>query len=132
MGTECQIAKRGCEESKPTDAVREFVERYEKRIAELEAELQAREDYPGGFIPHAELIARIGELEAESERWRRKSEMLEEYIEGPQGWRASCDELISLVRDMRTVIAVHEGDGDYESGKHFDKRMRELGIEVGA
>ena len=39
-------------------------------------------------------------------------------------------ELEQLVRDMRTVIAVHEGDDDYESGRHFDKRMAELGIGV--
>jgi len=43
-------------------------------------------------------------------------------------WRIA--ELESLVRDMRTVIAVHEGDYGYEAGKHFDKRMHALGIEV--
>ena len=39
-------------------------------------------------------------------------------------------ELEQLVRDMRSIIAIHEGDEDYSSGKHFDKRMKELGIEV--
>lgn len=44
-------------------------------------------------------------------------------------------ELESLVRDMFAVIDVHErhwrDDGEFTAHEHFEKRMAELGIEVG-
>ena len=42
--------------------------------------------------------------------------------------RERIEELESLVRDMRTVIAIHERDDGYTAGKHFDKRMTALGL----
>ena len=70
----------------------------EQRVAELEAELQARELYPDGFVPHSELIARMGELESLVHDMRR---------------------LIGLSADIPATI---------NGCKLIDKRMHALGI----
>ena len=59
---------------------------------------------------YKELRDRIAELKAERDRWRKKSEMLECYIEGPQGWRASCAELEKAV--IALYICATDGDCD--------------------
>ena len=104
------------------------------RIAELESELQARELYPDGFESAADMQRRIAELEAQVESWRGRNgcnmAIAESLAKQELEKSERIGELESLVRDMRTVIAVHEGDDGYEAGKHFDKRMRALGIEV--
>ena len=70
---------------------------------------------------------RIAELERMVERYQKRADMLEEYIEGPQGWRASCSELTTLVRDMWKVVQYPYICVDDEV---LHERMKELGIEA--
>ena len=74
------------------------------------------------------LHERVEELERECERWRKKSEMLERYIEGPDGWRESCNAHESLVLDMYADLRrITEGGRKLE----YETRMDALGLMEG-
>ena len=105
-----------------------------KMLRQSAAELEGQGDALGVIDMQRE---RIAELEAEVERWRGRAEMLEGYIEGPQGWRASCDAYEALVRDLWKGHDCGAGCAMYDGCHHptedrctMEERMAELGIEV--
>jgi len=96
---------------KPTDAVREFAEHVaeDTRRRESKAWAEAATQTMNAALRVVDdCERRIAELEAERDRWRKKAEMLECYIEGPHGWRASCAELEKAV--IALYICATDGD----------------------
>lgn len=85
----------------------------------------------GCAAEHGQLADWLGELREQ----RGKADMYRRQLGGTQAAlnrsKQRCKELEQLVLDMRMVIAVHEGDGGYTAGEHFDGRMAKLGLKDG-
>ena len=79
------------------DSIEEVNRKLNKRIAELQeqvngltAELEARDKYPDGFIPHVEMMEQVGELTTERDYWKRQYELISRAVEDVV--RNYCDE----------------------------------------
>lgn len=66
-------------------------------IDELTAELEARDKYPDGFVPHSEMMERVGELTEQLEAAHAKNRALKLHISkmqaGRRGWHVKGVEL---------------------------------------
>ena len=77
-----------CNWQKERDELRE-------RVAGLEAELAAREDYPNGFVQHSELFERLGDAERERDELRRQVSELRELNDSLHARIESAREVLS-------------------------------------
>ena len=62
----------------------------QEQVNGLTAELEARDKYPDGFIPHVEMMEQVGELTTERDYWKRQYELISRAVEDVV--RNYCDE----------------------------------------